>query len=304
MRQNSSFKTIPSYQEILLKKGNSVNFSLYFSRMVSWGWEYGNGDLQKYTGKERKLDEHGAIIKDKKGIPKWEKQNDDYIEELLNAGNKLLRQSSSLLSIVHRRQKKYIDSLEGAGITTVKVEAKTISPFITGLGSGHPTETGMILDRNLGIPYIPASSVKGVLRLACAINIARDNNSNEVDLDNKTLVKYFGSENDSNPKRGQLVILDVYPKTISELKIDIMNPHNQNYYSGKNKQPVETESPNPIKFLTVPKGTEFVFNFAYIPLKEGNLCDEKELNDIVDTAFETVGFGGKTAIGYGRFKRI
>ena len=83
-----------------------------------------------------------------------------------------------------------------------------------------------------------------------------------------------------------------------------MNPHYQNYYSGKNKQPVETESPTPIKFLTVPEGTEFVFNFAFISLEKGDKCDENELNDIIDTAFETVGFGGKTSVGYGRFKRI
>lgn len=296
MKQNSSFKTIPSYQEKLLGEGNSVNFSLFFPRMVSWELKHGDGELQKYTGEE--------INYDKNGKPKWEKLNDDYIEELAKAGNRLLKQTTSLLSNIHKHQKDYIDSLKSQGITTLSVEAKTISPFITGLGAGHPTETGMILDRNLGVPYIPASSVKGVLRLACAINIARNKGTNEVDLDDELLVKYFGSESDSKPKRGQLVILDVYPKTITRLDIDIMNPHNQNYYSGKSKQPVETESPKPIKFLTVPKGTEFVFNFAFIPLKNEDKYDENELNEIIDTAFKTVGFGGKTSIGYGRFERV
>ena len=250
------------------------NFGLYSPRMVSW-------------------------VMNKKGELK---SDEDYMQKLYNKSKQTYPSLNKLLDTKRAQQNNYLEKLKGVQI--LSITAKLSSPFITGLGSGHPTETGMILDRNLGIPYIPASSVKGVLRLACAINIAKKNGNNEVDLENETLVKYFGSESDSKPGRGQLVILDVYPKTISELKIDIMNPHNQNYYSGKNKQPVETESPNPIKFLTVPKGTEFVFNFAYIPLKEGNQCDEKELNDIIDTAFETVGFGGKTAIGYGRFKRI
>lgn len=306
MNQNkNTIKTIPDYQKNLLGKGNSVNFSLYFPRMVSWELEHGDGKLQKYTGEEIKHDKYGNIVTNKKtGKPKWEKQNDDYIEELSKAGNRLLKQASLLLSNIHKHQKDYIDFLKSEGIATIKIEAKTISPFITGLGSGHPTETGMILDRNTGVPYIPASSVKGVFRLACAINIAKKKGISEVNLNDEVLVKYFGAESDSNPKRGQLVILDVYPKTISGLQVDIMNPHFQKYYDGTNKQPVETESPIPIKFLTVPKGTEFVFNLAYIPLKKEDKCDEAELKKIINTAFENVGFGGKTSIGYGRFKEI
>lgn len=250
------------------------NFGLYSPRMVSW-----------------ELNKKGEL-----------KSDEDYMQKLYNKSKQVYPGVNRLLEKKHAQQNNYLKTLKGVQI--LSISAKLLSPFITGLGSGHPTETGMILDRNLGVPYIPASSVKGVLRLACAINIARKDGSNEVDLENETLVKYFGSESDSNPKRGQLVILDVYPKAISQLKIDIMNPHNQNYYSGKNKQPVETESPNPIKFLTVPKGTEFIFNFAFLPFLKEAKCDENELNDIIDTAFKTVGFGGKTSIGYGRLERI
>ena len=250
------------------------NFGLYSPRMVSW-------------------------VMNKKGELK---SDEDYMQKLYNKSKQTYPSLNKLLETKHAQQNYYLKTLKGVQI--LSIIAKLSSPFITGLGSGHPTETGMILDRNLGVPYIPASSVKGVLRLACAINIARKDGSNEVDLENETLVKYFGSESDSKPKRGQLVILDVYPKAISQLKIDIMNPHNQNYYSGKNKQPVETESPNPIKFLTVPKGTEFIFNFAFLSFSKEAKCDENELNDIIDTAFKTVGFGGKTSIGYGRFERV
>ncbi len=250
------------------------NFGLYSPRMVSW-------------------------VMNKKGELK---SDENYMQKLYDKSKQVY---SSLNKFLEKKQSQQIDYLKSLkGVQILSTPAKLSSPFITGLGSGHPTETGMILDRNLGVPYLPASSVKGVLRLSCAINIAKKNGTNEVDLKDKTLVKFFGSESDSNPKRGQLVILDVYPKSIRELKIDIMNPHYQNYYSGKNKQPVETESPTPIKFLTVPEGTEFVFNFAFISLEKGDKCDENELNDIIDTAFETVGFGGKTSVGYGRFKRI
>lgn len=273
--QNKEPPIIPTPLTIRNKLNSpQCNFGLYSPRMVSWT-----------------VNKKGEL-----------KSDEGYMQKLSDKSIKLYPGLNRLLKKKHEQQNYYLTTLKGVQILTIPAELS--SPFITGLGSGHPTETGMILDRNLGIPYIPASSVKGVLRLACAINIARKNESNEVDLEDKTLVKYFGSESDNNPKRGQLVILDVYPKAISGLKVDIMNPHFQKYYDGTNKQPVETENPVPIKFLTVPKGTEFVFNLAFIPLKKEDKCDENELNDIITTAFETVGFGEKTSVGYGRFKRI
>lgn len=297
---NSSFRTIPKHQEELLKGSKQTNFSLYFPRMVSWEFKHGNGEFQKYTGEEIKLDRNGN--------PKWEKQNDDYMEELCKAGNDLLKGATLFLANIHKFQSKYIEVLKVSGVETFEIKAKTTSPFITGLGSGHPTETGMILDRNTGLPYIPASSIKGVLRLACAINIANEKYSDgNVPDDDEKLVKYFGSESDKNPKRGQLIILDAYSEQVPKLKVDIMNPHFGMYYSGENKQPVETESPVPIKFLTVKEGTTFVFRCVFMPLLNTTLSDEEiqtDVNEMFKTAFETVGFGGKTAIGYGRFKKI
>ena len=304
MAKNSSFRTIPAYQEKLLKSNSLVNFSLYFPRMVSWELEHGDGKFQKYTGKEIKYDNNGKA--------KWVKQNNDYMEELANAGNTLLKRASSLLTNIHKLQNDYIEDLKGSGIKTFEVRAKTISPFITGLGSGHPTETGMILDRNTGLPYIPASSIKGVLRLAYAVNLANEKYA-DGNVPNVELIKYFGSESDSDPKRGQLIILDAYPEQVPKLKLDIMNSHFKDYYRGKDdngtehKQPVETENPNPKKFLVVVADEEkkeeirFVFRCAFIPLKNDS-CDESEIRDMFKTAFETIGFGGKTSIGYGRFE--
>lgn len=266
---------IPTPLSIRYKLNSSqCNFGLFSPRMVSW-----------------ELNKKGEL-----------KSDESYMQKLYNKSKQVYPGLNRLIEKKHVQQNNYLKTLKG--VQVFSIPAKLSSPFITGLGSGHPTEIGMILDRNLGIPYIPASSVKGVLRLACAINIARKNGSNEVNLEDETLVKYFGSESDRKPQRGQLVILDVYPKTITGLKLDIMNPHNPKYYSGKIKHPVETETLNPKKFLTVPKGTEFVFNIAFIPLKKEDKCDEAELKKIINTAFETVGFGGKTSIGYGRFREI
>lgn len=279
-RQTKPEPFIPLGSDMKSKLGNSnCNFSLYSPRMVSW----------KFSGKELKVDE--SVIK-----------------SLCKKSEESFPTTSSLLKKKNDLQKAYITELDSQGIKTFEIKAKTTSPFITGLGSGHPTETGMILDRNTGLPYIPASSIKGVLRLSWAINCADEKGN--VDENDARIVKYFGTTSDAQKaERGQLIILDAYPDSerVPKLKVDIMNPHFGKYYSGENRQPVETESPVPIKFLTVKEGTTFVFRCAFMPLVNTTLSDEEiqtDVNEMFKTAFETVGFGGKTAIGYGRFKKI
>lgn len=266
---------IPANQQNLLKE-RGCNFSLYSPRMVCW------------------MQEGGELKSDK-----------DAASKLRDVSEKSFRLSEFTKGLEKKQklQSEYLSSLKEDEIQTFTITAKTSSPFITGLGSGHPTETGMILDRNLGVPYIPSSSIKGVLRLAYAVNIA-DGRSEVSDFE---LEKYFGSTDANKSKRGQLIFLDAYPRGNVELKIDIMNPHFGSYYDGTNKQPVETESPVPIKFLTVKQGTEFVFNCAYFPLNEKDLSDDKVKDDVekmFSTAFSKLGFGGKTSIGYGRFERV
>ena len=284
---------VPLSSDVKTKlKNPNCNFSLYSTKMVSW----------KFSGKELKVEEKAIddlFDQSKKSFP----TTIDLVKE------KSFPTTIDLVKEKLEQQDHYIRALSSQGITTFIIKAETTSPFITGLGSGHPTETGMILDRNIGVPYIPATSIKGVLRLACAINLAKNNEeyakNGIVPDDAPTLVKYFGSMSQDEKKqtRGQLMFLDAYPKGVFSLKVDIINPHFGNYYNGEHKQPVETGIPKPKKFLTVAEGTTFVFRCAFIPLKE-DTCNETEVRAMFTTAFETVGFGGKTAIGYGRFKDI
>lgn len=269
------FVPIPQNQQKLLENPK-CNFSLLSPRIVGWK-------------------------KDKDGL----KVNDQVMERILTKGNSSLKNIRSLLQKKHSWQKEYLESIKKSGGKTVTIRATLTAPFITGLGAGHPTETGMILDRNLGVPYIPASSIKGVLRLACAINIARKEGKTEVSDAHPELVKFFGSVDTKEGRRGQVMFLDAYPERDVELQLDIMNPHYGKYYSGENMHPVETESPIPIKFISVPAGTAFVFRAVCLPLADESFTEDevKALEAAFDTAFEVVGFGGKSAIGYGRFTR-
>ncbi|AEF81009.1 type III-B CRISPR module RAMP protein Cmr6 [Leadbettera azotonutricia] len=265
-----------SMKDLLNRK--TANFSLAFPRLVEW----------------RETD---ASVK----------PNTDTVKSLLEIANNCLDSSEDLLKAIHNRQESIInDMVRGTSLEPVAIYAKLSSPFISGLGSGHPNETGMILDRNTGCPFLPASSIKGVLRIAHALNLAEKDPSlvNNGEIDDKMLKKYFGTQE----TRGQLVILDAYPLKPPVLKIDIMNPHYSGYYMNQNaKGPVETEFPIPIKFLTVGEGCDFVFRAFFLPLASGDSDavftedDTSAVHAMFATAFSLLGFGGKTSIGYGRF---
>lgn len=300
--ENNCFIFSPEYQQRLLANKKAYNYGLYFQKMCHWrktGKE--SNELTLDTGiEEFKIDNYKK---------KKETVRQNYLTHFHEASKVFSNyETKNALKRVHTLQTQFINSVQGYTIT-----AKSTSPFITGLGSGHPTETGMILDRNTGLPYIPASTIKGVCKLAYAIILAKngkaDNNGNVPDSE---LESYFGTQDEKAEikKRGQIVFLDAFPTEVPELKEDIINPHFQAYYSGNNKQPAETESPVPIKFLTVKQYTAFSFRWVYLPLDNRQLTEEEKAQVKADadaffkTAFTTVGFGGKTSIGYGRFKEI
>lgn len=279
------FYLIPQWQSEKLESSNA-NFSLSFSKMNLWKERKKNNSFEifnKLDSWEEKEVVEGKTVKVKYvevAEPKAIFNN----EHLCKLCNQQLKDKQIFLDKINYNQREYIDFMNGS-----EINAKLVSPLITGLGSGHPTETGMILDRNTGVPYIPASSIKGVLRTAYAVSIADENGN----ADDKKLYEIFGSENNSS----KVIFLDAYPEEIPTIQSDIMNPHFSKYYGGENKIPLENENPVPIKFLSVKEGCDFVFRYI---VKDENL--KSEIESAFKIAFETIGFGGKTAIGYGRFK--
>jgi len=102
--------------------------------------------------------------------------------------------------------------------------------------------------------------------------------------------KLFGKQENS----GKVIFLDAYPIGDIKLKIDIMNPHYPDYYSGK-EAPTDYQSPRPIKFLTIDQ-TKFCF---YIASEESDLL--KATKAYLKEALSEFGIGAKTALGYGIF---
>ena len=211
--------------------------------------------------------------------------------------------SSVTLTKKHENQQKYLSAFSGLGVKIVELSSVTSTRFLTGIGETTPTEVGMVFDRNSGLPYIPASSVKGAVRHAYCVNFARENPENEFvdEKDINGLIELFGSLDTKNSSRGGFAFMDVYSEKPPEIAIDIMNPHYGKYYKGEsNDGPVETEEPVPIKFLAVEKGTVFKFRGFFLSKEAESYWEQ--LNEAFVTALTELGIGAKTAVGYGRFE--
>ena len=101
---------------------------------------------------------------------------------------------------------------------------------------------------------------------------------------------------------GALTFWDVFPRPPKGvLSVEIMTPHYTDYYQNGGT-PNDAGQPNPIPFLAVPPESSFDFNV---------LCAGQELPEalrpawkpllqaIFAHAFDWLGFGAKTAVGYG-----
>ena len=192
------------------------------------------------------------------------------------------------------------------------IQAQLSSRLITGIGEPTPVEVGMVFDRNVGIPYIPASSIKGAVSYAYCVNyVAKAGANDPYVIENGGKVEFkteepgfmslFGARDLSEAARGGFSFMDAYPVSRPDIVQDIMNPHFGNYYKG-GKPPSETDNPIPIKFLAVEKGVIFNFYGYYISkvAEKYNL----DLLDAFETAIVRLGLGAKTATGYGTFNEF
>jgi CRISPR-associated protein Cmr6 len=218
--------------------------------------------------------------------------------------------------------------------TMLILDAQSIAPFSTGLGNEHPLENGFAFLNPYGLPYLPGSGVKGVLRQAAEelangewgdaqgwntekcypLEIERGKPPIRLSM----IDTLFGRETmdgDKEHVRGVLSFWDVIPKIHGDhLAVDIMTPHQSHYYqkkcdpkAGNSDTPHESGQPNPICFLTVPPQSGFVFHVQCDRTRLKRLAPEllendrwKELLKAAFThAFDWIGFGAKTAVGYG-----
>jgi len=110
--------------------------------------------------------------------------------------------SREKLELLHKNQQNYLLSFPEQDYEVIELKATTKTPLITGIGQTHPNEVSMVFDYMLGIPYIPASSIKGLLRFTTVIkeintNMEKYNTVKQGKIDDENIAEiqyYFGGQ--------------------------------------------------------------------------------------------------------------
>ncbi|TVR01576.1 MAG: type III-B CRISPR module RAMP protein Cmr6 [Desulfovibrionales bacterium] len=226
--------------------------------------------------------------------------------------------AAQLLAEKNARLDAVTSTYQQLGFTEIRIEAALASSLVIGLGGEHPTEKGFKFDWNLGIPFIPASSLKGVVRLAFLVNRLNELQGLEKakqfwqavvgGLLPDTARNLFGCGvvgKEQEACRGNVIFMDAWPQTMPRLKAEIMNCHYPEYLNSKaGRGPTEDQQLNPQKFWAVDthddKGKPLLFVFRAL-LSPAAQEMEKEFEAALRSALNEHGLGAKTAIGHGRF---
>ncbi|MFC4621980.1 type III-B CRISPR module RAMP protein Cmr6 [Comamonas nitrativorans] len=258
----------------------------------------------------------------------WEK-NDFAAKQAWQKITTLNKDDKARMAAIAQRQAV----LAGTTSHTFTLDAIATAPFTTGLGNEHPLENGFAFLNPYGLPYLPGSGIKGVLRQA-ARELASgewgdtggwlDEKIHQLPIADSRLIDLsildvlFGLESGDGDKahvRGALSFWDALPQIPGDsLVVDIMTPHQGHYYqqkkdrkSGDSITPHDSGQPNPISFLTLPPGTQFAFHvqcdLPHLQRLAPDLAENNRWQTLLtaafEHAFEWLGFGAKTAVGYG-----
>lgn len=209
----------------------------------------------------------------------------------------------SALNTHATRQRALIETLGGRTQTFA-----TDWHFATGLGLPHPVENGLNWHPTLGVPYLPGSGVKGLLR---AWVECWDEQLGALDSPKRAerIKDWFGSINDRDSRgtAGRFVFFDALPVAPLQLTADVMTPHMGKWYEQGNvinslseaeRIPADWHDPVPVPFLVV-KSARLQFGVAPRP---GQSCEGLEdVMQALEQALAWLGAGAKTAVGYGHF---
>ncbi len=186
-----------------------------------------------------------------------------------------------------------------------------------GLGGTSVYETGLTLHHIYGIPFIPASAIKGIVRSYVATEVYENEATalqdkvfcdvfgcnGEEKIGNKKYKSFYKlqaekekNEEDLGTRQGKVIFFDAFPQSTIKLEADIMNVHYSDWY-GKGTPPADWQSPVPIPFLTIGKDTAFQFVIGV--KSDEQFTTLNKTKTWLNNALREKGLGAKTAIGYG-----
>lgn len=239
-----------------------------------------------------------------------------------NLISEILSKQRSLLSKYEKKYKKD------------DIQLTTCWRLAVGLGNESVYETSMTLHHIYGIPYIPASSIKGVVRSWIITQYFEKETEEPAEywaLKDEFFCKIFGTAKESKVKNsdgkefkvtsplknkeekptehiGEIIFFDAFPTTPPKIETDVMNPHYGDWYGdrkdnyGNQIPPTDYQNPVPVFFLTVANTT---FNFMLASRKdklESYKIGGKTIEEWLIDALTNHGIGAKTAVGYGYMK--
>lgn len=181
--------------------------------------------------------------------------------------------------------------------------------MVSGLGEAHALENGFRWHYTLGTPYLPACAIKGMLRAYLA---QWDDSDGETRFSDAECEQIFGPAQggpQSSLHAGEILFFDAIPLTPPMLTLDVLTPHVGAWYSSDKSQlddpsvvPADWQSPVPVPFLAVKKADWLFSLAARDPSQPGATARLEKLKEKLILALATLGFGAKTALGYGVMK--
>lgn len=172
--------------------------------------------------------------------------------------------------------------------------------FAAGLGLPHPSDFGLTIHPRLGVPYLPATAVKGLVRHWLAEEDRRGWQGRAARL--------LGSADAA----GEMIFFDALPDRPVRIVADTITPHVGQWQPGEPREganfdwrevPADYQPPVPLMFHAA-KGLRLNFPLAPAPriAKRPTARDDvRWLATRLREALLELGAGARTGTGYGRF---
>ena len=299
-KQKTKCHTIGSFNTIDKVSGKSTGQKAAAQKEANIGWLFSK---DYYLG----LDD--IIDKAKKGNGK-DKKIDKELSDFFEKKNK---------SIVGKELTAYEDELDYLHLPYKELDTLKLTTIYPGLftGGGIPHETGTMgefklgffFDHTTGLPIIPGSSVKGLLRsafkhpdyIAYLLNEILGDKESKIDI-NALEAEIFAGEKKENGKTTYIPIAgrDIFFDAVIDpsedgdgkfLGIDFITPHRD-----------EFKDPNPLQFLKVLPRVTFCFQFI---LRDGinGIIKAGDKLKLFEHILLDLGIGAKTNVGYGKLEK-
>ncbi len=196
-----------------------------------------------------------------------------------------------------------------------KFELQTVYPgLLIGVGIAHgfngkgEAALGLCLDYVTGMPYIPGSSVKGVLRSAFKhpeyikelLKSVKFQGADSIDV-HELEAHIFGNALEGKqysvkPSETDTFFDAVVVSTGKLLATDAITPHRGD------EELLELAAPNPITMIRIRPGVRFLFQFSLHKVTMKVTADQKL--KLFQKIIEDFGIGAKTNVGYGTFEEV